>query len=432
MKPEVTRTRTHFAKKVDVTGELLVELWSRGADCTSPLTWSTVSNSSLPVKTVGKYEWMCDTVVPDFYRRSKRGEVFFNRLIHDTVDVSAGFGTAAGEIISDTTLCSSSAPYQQAYRRTFSGLANMGSLHIGMKLSDFISPSGGVISPASLLSGADVSRLATEVSTCVQDKRGRAAFNMGEDLATWRQAAGTLGGVAQSIGKVLQSRTMLGKLRGASSAYLIYRYGIKPLMSDCEEAYKAVLKATNDFERVTTRCNGSLSTNSESVQYHKGPYFGAWYGDENVTIQDSVVVRAMSLDEQLKDMANALGLSLKDLITLPWELLPYSFVLDWFVNLGEYIGSLVPAFGLRQLGSCMVYDYTTVLQKTVFPSDAITGWHWGSKAGVFGQQVLYTRKLREPGLVSRDIVIKSDFRFDQLTRLGDAVALVIQKLKPFK
>jgi hypothetical protein len=52
-------------------------------------------------------------------------------------------------------------------------------------------------------------------------------------------------------------------------------------------------------------------------------------------------------------MANRLGFTAKGLVTLPWELLTLSFVVDWFVNVGDYLGALAPSPGWNQLGTIL-------------------------------------------------------------------------------
>lgn len=49
------------------------------------------------------------------------------------------------------------------------------------------------------------------------------------------------------------------------------------------------------------------------------------------------------------DIVNAFGLNRP--ATVVWELVPYSFVVDWFTNIGDYVSAWEPKAGVKQLGA---------------------------------------------------------------------------------
>jgi hypothetical protein len=48
------------------------------------------------------------------------------------------------------------------------------------------------------------------------------------------------------------------------------------------------------------------------------------------------------------------GFSLDEIPNAGWELLPFSFVADWFLNLGSWVSAVSPKIGVRKLGEWTV------------------------------------------------------------------------------
>jgi hypothetical protein len=53
--------------------------------------------------------------------------------------------------------------------------------------------------------------------------------------------------------------------------------------------------------------------------------------------------------------ANRLGLT--DPVSLLWEVIPYSFVIDWFVNVGDFLHATGTISGLKRIGINVTTDY---------------------------------------------------------------------------
>jgi hypothetical protein len=134
----------------------------------------------------------------------------------------------------------------------------------------------------------------------------------------------------------------------------------------------------------------------------------------------------MALDEVDLSFLGNLGFPLKGLITLPWELQSYSFVADWFANIGDYIGSLAPSVGYNMLGSCMVEHRVTVNTYTSTGVNKTNGT-WTLDAPITGTFSIVREETTRRPLAARGLVIKNDFKLDEFTRSADAFALLASR-----
>lgn len=155
----------------------------------------------------------------------------------------------------------------------------------------------------------------------------------------------------------------LGRLRrevakADADAWLEYRYGWKPLMMDTEEIYGMV------GQKMATYNQHLVARASESYELARAKEF------VDATIWDSPFWRisGQALNEHsvrasagvmydvdcrttARGMASRLGTRLSDVPATVWEIVPYSFVVDWFVNVGSWIQAVTPVPGITVRGS---------------------------------------------------------------------------------
>jgi hypothetical protein len=126
-----------------------------------------------------------------------------------------------------------------------------------------------------------------------------------------------------------------GFLRSLGSGYLIYQYGIRPALStiygSIEEATNIVI---NKMRHVTGRASESYYPTSVSLQTIWGPLS---FPLKSTTLKQSVTfcVNMWSDDGWNADRWSSLNPA-----SIAWEALPFSFVADWFVNVGGYLRAL--------------------------------------------------------------------------------------------
>jgi hypothetical protein len=212
-------------------------------------------------------------------------------------------------------------------------------------------------------------------------------------------------------------------VKTAADLWLTYRFGIRPIVGDINNIMSALRKTVRS-ERKTSREKLRLyGENSQS--------FVTSYGATNLSwtrrSTEEVIIRAMSLDEIDSTFWDDFGLSPKGLMTLPWELVSCSWVYDYFLNIGDYLGALAPAVGWKQLGSCLTAKRTlqNINSMSSFVlKDPTTYTILGMPSGTVS--VTEVTKKRRP-LDTPQVVVRSDFRFDSATRMANLFALAAQR-----
>lgn len=156
-------------------------------------------------------------------------------------------------------------------------------------------------------------------------------------MAHYRSSGGRPTAFAQSGGGV----DVGGSLSNVGAAWLTYSYGVKPLVQDVYNGIDIITrKPENRFwpkpgkgydERILT----------ESYTYTTNTF---------VKLRERMRVQAKCGGIVVITNPNVFALSslgLTNPVAWAWELIPFSFVVDWFVNVGDVLSSMVPDLGFR-------------------------------------------------------------------------------------
>lgn len=128
-----------------------------------------------------------------------------------------------------------------------------------------------------------------------------------------------------------------GVIKVASKAWLAYQYGVKPLLNSiyglAEENIRVVINETERFRVRATdsswRPNGIWLMNANTMSSNLFPFSGG--------TQKCSYTIGMDLRTDQHDISRFSSLNP---VSLAWELLPLSFVADWFLNVGGYLRNL--------------------------------------------------------------------------------------------
>lgn len=239
--------------------------------------------------------------------------------------------------------------------------------------------------------------------------------------------------------QLLRSGKPLKRLPGQlSSAWLTWRYGIRPLFWD---ALMIVEMANEKIKR--SKAYG-LRRQSAGIRTSDGGYFtlerlslqtdatfdAALTWSEKVKCK-TVVYYSLLAEQPVMDwILQKYGMNPRQVPALLWELTPLSFVVDWFVDIGRWVQAIVPNPNVRVLG------WSTSQVREVTLSRAATrvnpGPQFKPAQGLPGTD-RYTLRyiLREVGNSNPGLVpwINPEIKLS-LQRWADLLTLALQRCRP--
>ncbi|DAD50863.1 maturation protein [ssRNA phage SRR5466729_3] len=163
---------------------------------------------------------------------------------------------------------------------------------------------------------------------------GMRALRHGDVEQALRSFSRTLSGeklLAPGAGKTFRWRKPAA-LDGSelSGTLLSYRYAYEPLLNDVYEAAKYLEEKTKDSRIIKTRIRGPVekTTLNDPVA---GASYSYWTRKR--------VCRELRV-EYVERLTTSRSLGLTNPASLAYELIPYSFIIDWFIPIGQYIEEL--------------------------------------------------------------------------------------------
>lgn len=206
-----------------------------------------------------------------------------------------------------------------------------------------------------------------------------------------------------------------------AGAWLQYRYGVRLLINDVSTVMKQLESWKTERQVYTAR---GVKTVSDSKRVDNGNFLaGPGYWSSGYTIDETIECRGTSHDEYALSLAEILGLSGKHLLTVGWELIPYSFVADWFANVQEFLNASVPTPSLVHIGECLSTRRTTTTTSWAEPAGANGNGY--STAGSRGTHSVTTIRYSRANTLGSgpSLQLHADFGLTRPERAMDAVAL---------
>jgi len=204
-----------------------------------------------------------------------------------------------------------------------------------------------------------------EVSNRLLSKvRGR-EIDLGVALGEYRETASFVAGAmvktAKSFSQLKRGdvsgalRTLTGKKNNrwedipgaASNTWLAYSYGLKPLVNDVASAVTILEKGLRDPSRpVVVRASSTKSVSG--LVSSSGVYHDRIEGSVRVSgkIEFWISNPVLYTLEQV-GFVNPLSVA--------WELVPFSFVVDWFVPIGDFLTNVMPPQGVSFVGGYIAH-----------------------------------------------------------------------------
>lgn len=200
----------------------------------------------------------------------------------------------------------------------------------------------GTCFPASPLEPSDHLTLISRLSEAVKGHEFNLAVSAAEGKKTVNMVVDSIRSISSAIrdlkrGNVhraasrfrVSPSTRVLSTKGVSGRWLELQYGWLPMISDVYNAAKAYEALTNGprVNRIQTSIGRSNIGNSSCAP--------SLYSVKGYSKARRTIIYEMS--EQLS-APRSLGLT--DPLQVVWELIPYSFVVDWFIPIGTYLDSL--------------------------------------------------------------------------------------------
>lgn len=171
-----------------------------------------------------------------------------------------------------------------------------------------------------------------------------------------------------------------------ASNWLALQYGWMPLVSDIYDGAVFIDHQLRNpvVHRVsaTRYANGSMAGNYGDIYLTTTP---AWIRKQHRQISSQRIVALL----KEKDTIRLSGLT--DPASVAWELLPYSFVVDWFIPIGNYLHA-------KALANALTGTFVTTRRRIITGTGKLptakAGWTMDSKLKYSGNQSTYVKIVR--------------------------------------
>lgn len=198
---------------------------------------------------------------------------------------------------------------------------------------------------------------------------------------------------------VRNAQRRVSKTHYLSSLWLETYFGWIPLMGDISDSLEVLSEPIRNPVKVKGRASvpyhQTIAGHEKAFVSKSGVVRGSFYGEVEVTNHNLF-------------LANRMGLI--NPASIAWELVPFSFVADWFTNVGQIINSMTDFAGIRLTRSGYAYRSTG--------SGVIVDTYGSTSARITGSQYL-----RTPGGIARPpIAYRSPFT--GFKRAGTQIALL--------
>lgn len=192
-----------------------------------------------------------------------------------------------------------------------------------------------------------IADLESKLISKLESKVKRLEVHVGNILAERAQTLNLLTDLSHRFIDILKSKGKLFMKAGKyltdpkkiADDFLAFKFGIEPLVKDMYGAYNLLQSLTSPVpDTVSFRVNNRSWVSNQVFEDHNGKY------EFNGFIEISYVVR-YRVSSEFAQLASRTGLI--NPIEIAWEVLPWSFVVDWFIPVGRAISNLTSRTGFE-------------------------------------------------------------------------------------
>lgn len=334
---------------------------------------STSSSTDVEVKRLVRSDVVKTQKVADFWRPPTAYQVTDRRI-----------SPVSGSLI---TVCKYLDPNlsQYDYRRSESGLISAWACPSLNLNQNWISENGQNRAETQALLKARDSKVNVALSVAEMDKTFSMIAARATSIAKSYRALrrGDVSGAAKALG--------LRRDRGKSLAKqaLEVQYGWTPLLSDVYGAYEELTRQFRSHGIMIKAVSRTKESSSDRVNYllaADGSVRGTYV---DTSVKECQVILWFEVKDPYTLLASATGLT--NPFEIAWELVPFSFVVDWFIPVGNLLGSLTATEGLTYWGGTKTLRSTTTRKATVVvnPETELGGAVYLRQGAGYGVETLF-------------------------------------------
>lgn len=189
-------------------------------------------------------------------------------------------------------------------------------------------------------------------------------------------AAKALGVVANDAARRKVPKVKTDGASALSSAWLSLKYGWEPLLKDVKSYAEYAAKQQQNLEsRIKRRVTATKTLNSREFYEFDGQGKGQELYESSCTHR----LGASWIEVEKPSTAYELGLTNPALIA--WELMRYSFVVDWFMPIGTWLTSFDVFHGKTDVQGWYSWKYQSTQTKAVYGPSRGYAAAWGHAEG---------------------------------------------------
>lgn len=291
-----------------------------------------------------------DTPTTDFIRRQASGELIVNPM--QSIAWSLDNPLISQQVSQSRSVASTGEVYDDSFHNEWSSLTWSGvtivlgphaptshdaAFDLFGRLSHWSGHSSTIEPYAASVKNAAVVRFRTDYADMV------------DILLSDRDATSLIPGILRSVLRLTEDferRRLSAAASDLGKLWLAYRYGVRPLLYDLRTILRALSK--ENHVRRSFRSKTPDIVTDRSVALQRYGITGNYVEDTcSVSCLSRIILRSsfragITADLVLDDLSDMSGFRWDQLLPTMWDITPYSFLVDWVLNVSEWLTNFAP------------------------------------------------------------------------------------------